>query len=483
MWVTPLVSRLGDTTGDGVVTRDDMPRVIFVSFDRSKVRSPLASQESINDPIPSELRAVDGATGAEVWTTAIGADNAHAVQSAATPALADIDGDGKVEIIAQQYILLPGVETIPGGPKINGKFSRGFLIAFNFDGSFKWVSDEWTRRSDEIEDGGAPAIADGDGDGFAEIAIGDHLFDHTGRLLWRGDGEKIGSTGHGPTSVLVDVDGIAGLELVAGTRVYRNDGSVLWDRELPDGHVALADLNGDGRNELVVRGSKLHVLNAATGADLVTAFIPPTRSTMGRECVAPPNDPAGENEDPCSIIPTNPAILDYDGGNDREIFTSSQELITGYKLVGGQLQEIFREDIYDGSGASGPAGFDFEGNGTEELVYSDENKLRTWTTGGTQTFEGDRQSVTIFEYSVVADIDLDGHAEMVVVSNSPFIPAQFGGVRAYANSGVSWAQARSVWNQHAYVESIISELGVPLFETTPTALPGFRNARARCVAR
>ena len=485
VWVTPLVSRLGDTNNDGFVTRDDMPRVVFVSFDRSKVSSPLALQESINDPVPAELRAIDGATGTEVWTTVTRVgndDNAHAVQSAGTPAIADLDGDGKVEIIAQKYILLPGVETLPGGPKINGKFARGFLIAFNFDGSFKWVSDEWTRRSEEIEDGGAPAVGDVDGDGFAEIALGDHLFDHTGRLLWRGDGTKIGSTGHGPTSVLADVDGQAGLELICGSRVYRKDGSILWDRaDLEDGHVALADVDGNGSNEIVLRGSKIHVLNGATGASLVTPFIPPTRPSMARECQRPTQTPGEDEDDPCSIIPTNPAILNFDGGNDLEIFTSNQELITGYKLVGGQLQEIFRKDIYDGSGASGPAGFDFDGDGDEELVYADENTLRTWTQGGTQTFAGSRESVTIFEYAVIADIDLDGHAEMLVASNSPFVPLAVGGVRAYANRGVSWAQARSIWNQHAYVESIISELGVPLFESTPTPLPGFRNARARCV--
>ena len=480
VWVTPLVSRLEDTTGDGVVTRDDMPRVVFISFDRARSPSPLASQESINDPIPSELRAIDGATGQEVWTVT---NPDHAVQSAETPAMADVDGDGRVEIIAQRFILLPGVETIPGGPKINGKFARGFLIAFNFDGSFKWVSDEWTRRADEIEDGGAPAIGDVDGDGFAEIASGDHLFDHNGRLLWRGDGVKIGSTGHGPTSVLADVDGVAGLELIAGSRVYRGDGTILWDRaDVGDGHPAIADLNGDGQNEIVIRGSLLHVLNGRTGADLVEAFQPPTQAGMGRECEAV-SAPAEGEDDPCNIIPTNLAILNYDGGNDLEIFSSNREIITGYKLQGGTLNEIFRKEIFDGTGASGPAGFDFEGNGTEEVVYSDESHLRTWSSPGTETFDGERVSVTIFEYSTIADVNNDGTAEMLVASNSPFFPSTVGGVRAYTNTGAPWANARSVWNQHAYVESIISELGVPLFEATPTPLPGFRNARARCIPR
>jgi hypothetical protein len=281
--------------------------------------------------------------------------------------------------------------------------------------------------------------------------------------------------------VLVDLDGQPGLELLAGSRAFRANGTILWDRNgVEDGNVAVADLDGNGTNEVVLRGRDLHVLNGQTGADLVSPFIPPTRPGMGRIC-DPQFVTTEEDDDKCNIIPTNPAILNFDGGGDLEIFTGNQELITGYKFAGGTLNEIFRENIFDGSGASGPAGFDFEGDGDEEVVYADEGYLRCWSDDNGQTFEGSRQSVTIFEYAVIADIDLDGHAEMLVVSNSPFIPAQFGGVRAYANRGVSWAQARSVWNQHAYIEDIISELGVPLFENTPTPLPGFRNARALCV--
>jgi hypothetical protein len=483
VWVTPLVSRLEDTTGDGVVTRDDMPRVIFLSFKESDVSMTAglnpSSQESINDPVKANLRAVDGATGREVFTVTA---DALALQSASTPAIVDLDGDGRVEIIANKWVLLPGVETIPNGPKINGKFSRGSLIAFNADGSFKWESDEWTRRSEEIEDGGAPAVGDVDGDGFAEIALGDHLFDHNGRLLWRGDGTKIGSTGHGPTSVLADVDGQPGLELVCGTRVFRADGRILWTRDdLEDGHPAVADLDGDGDNEVVVRGSTLFVLNGQTGASLTQGFQPPTRAGMPATCDAGPPDPGSEgSDDPCNIIPTNPAIADYDGDGRLEIFTGNQELITGYRFTGTALQEIFREDIYDGTGASGPAGFDFEGDGAQEVVYSDEAHLFAYSETGGTIYDADRGSATIFEYSPIADINLDGHAELLVASNSAFIPAQFGGVKAYRNRGTSWAQARAVWNQHAFLEDLVGELGTPLFSSTSTAYPGYRTTRSAC---
>lgn len=487
VWVTPLVSRLEDTNGDGSVTRDDLPRVVIISFDRADSSASVVGgigggdQSSINDPIPSNLRALDGPTGNEVWTVT---DEALAVQSASTPAIIDLDGDGRVEIIANKYLLLPGVEDIPGGPKVNGKFARGSLLVFNFDGTLKFETDEWTRRSNELEDGGAPAVGDVDGDGFAEIALGDHLYDHNGRLLWRGDGSKIGSTGHGPTSVLVDVDGQPGLELVAGTRVFRKDGTILWDRaDLEDGHPAVGDLDGDGDNEVVIRGSELHVLDGATGASLTNPHKPPSQLGMPFECETPNPLPEGE-DDPCSIIPTNPAIIDFDGDGTREIINASKELITAYHFTGTALQEVFRngfgDPIFDGSGASGPAGFDFNGAGGQEIVYADEGSLKVWTSPDALIYDTNHGSATIFEYSTIADLDLDGHADMLTVSNSFLLAANFGGVKRVRNQGVSWAQARPTWNQHAYVESLVSELGTPLFQAAPQALPGYRTTSSRC---
>lgn len=477
-WSTPLVSRLEDTNGDNVVTRDDMPRVVFVSFNQADAPEYLSSggitgsQEQVNDPVPGILRAIDGATAAEVWTNA---DEAARLNSSVTPAIVDLDGDGCVEIIGSKYLLLPGVEAIPNGPKVHGKFARGNMLAFDCTGRLKWESQEWTRNQDELEDAGGIAVGDMDGDGFAEVAVGSHVYDHNGLLLWVG-ARGTGSGGHGPASFFADVDGAPGLELVAGATIYRNDGSILWDHVddvLFDGLPAVADLDNDGDTEVVMRSREVWIWDGATGSVVAGPRVPPTTPAMGADCASDPNN----SSDECDIIPNNVAILDIDGDGDLEIAVASQSIIITYD---DHLNEVWRADIFDGTGASGPAGFDFEADGTDNIIYADESTVWSWSETGSPVYQASRSSVTMMEYTPIADIDNDGHANLLAGSNEP----QFNfadGLDAFQNTGVRWAQARGIWNQHAYVEGLISELGAPIPNTGAMPLDGFRTASAQCI--
>jgi hypothetical protein len=485
VWTTPLVSRLEDTDGDGVVTRDDTPRVIFISFDHDDNQAVISpdDQDHINDPTPGILRVLDGATGAEVFT-----NTEHLLNSSVTPVVADIDADGFPEIVAQKWIVLEGVEDIPDGPKIKGKFVRGNLMAFEHDGTFKWESEEWTRSQDEIEDSGALAVADIDGDGFGEIAVGDHVFQHTGELRFAG-GKGTGSTGHGPISAFADLDGQPGLELVAGRTAYRQDGSILWDRSdlntefggetfVFDAHPAIADLDGDGQNEVVLRGGDLYVLNGRTGATLAGPLNPPTDMAMGDECDAGELE-EGE-EDPCNPIPTHPVILDVDGGGDLEIAIGNTNVLLVYKFTGSGFSELWRVPVSDQTGASGPIGFDFEDDGLQSVVYNDEGHVYVYDDRGNVIYDASRASVTLAETTAVADINNDGHANLVIGSNEPFIGLA-DGLDMLSNTGTSWPHARSIWNQHPYVEGLVGELGTLLFHPGGMpALNGFRTATAQC---
>ena len=71
------------------------------------------------------------------------------------------------------------------------------------------------------------------------------------------------------------------------------------------------------------------------------------------------------------------------------------------------------------SAATGSSVFDFQGNGKAEAVYSDEDYLRIYNgTTGNVVFQTCNTTGTLIEYPVIADIDNDGHADIVVVSNA-----------------------------------------------------------------
>ena len=72
----------------------------------------------------------------------------------------------------------------------------------------------------------------------------------------------------------------------------------------------------------------------------------------------------------------------------------------------------------------------------------------------------DRSSGTLIEYPVVADVDNDGAAEVLVVSNENFDGRQLTPtLQVIRDSEDRWIQARRIWNQHTYHVTNINEDG------------------------
>jgi len=182
----------------------------------------------------------DGGTGAVKWT-------ARTRGSDSPPAAADIDGDGRLEIL-------------------HGEFG-GYVICMNAeDGSIAWELAVDTRSWIQT----APTLLDADGDGALDFVVatwnrtaGDtnavYAYRASDRsLLWRTPLADV--VYHGTAVADLDRDGKP--ELVIGdysgtiTALNAEDGSIAWTYEHPDGYYAgapasIADLNGDGRCEIV----------------------------------------------------------------------------------------------------------------------------------------------------------------------------------------------------------------------------------------
>jgi hypothetical protein len=134
--------------------------------------------------------------------------------------------------------------------------------------------------------------------------------------------------------------------------------------------------------------------------------------------------------------------------------------------------------------------FDFLGNGKAEVVYSDEEYMRIYDgTTGNVLFKVCNTTGTLVEFPVIADVDNDGHADIVVVSNayasgSPEYQCNDGtaiaqsGVRVFGDANGTWVRTPPVWNEHAYhITNVTPDGLIPVHELPNYKQPGFNNFR------
>jgi hypothetical protein len=390
---------------------------------------------------------LDGRTGQEIWSLDKASANSSGFAGLST-ALGDVDGDGNMDVLAVTgegfVVMIDSKGTVVR--------TSDLPIPGNGNGTFGW--------------GGGLAIADIDHDGFPEIAYGPTLYTTTNGAitrLWSGTA-GIGSTQiYEALSTFAELDGGADgkMELLAGRTAYKADGTLLWNRtDINDGFPATGDFDGDGKPEVVIIGADtVRILDGATGADDLPA-------------VALPGNGAGGP----------PTVADFDGDGKAEIGVAQQNLYSMLKpnYAAGTLDLVWQVPNHDlSSSVTGSSVFDFEGDGKAEVIYADECFL--WVFDG-QTgavrFATFTTSFTGTEASVVADVDGDGHAEIVMVSNradpssagwnckdaagnpstvngvtwqpGPAGNDAYAGIHVFGDKANSWVGTRTLWNQHTY---------------------------------
>jgi hypothetical protein len=412
------------------------------------------------------LRALDGKTGLEKWpATADVYLDANRVSPRGTPAAADLDGDGTIEIVA---------------PKMGGG-----LIAFNANGSFRWRS---TKTAGGDYDGAmnspTVAIADMNHDGKAEIVVGAVVLDYTGKIIF-GEGNEFAGTnspGYGAVSILADVDNDTVMEVLTGQAAWKLNGTKLWDCAVttfcgfgaapPDGYPAISDLDDNGTPELIViANGNVRIQNAVTGAKIADAHDMPGTGLGGP-----------------------PTVADFDGDGKMD-FSSANG--TSYNVFGfapspsPHVIDKWSKTTQDGSSnVTGSSVFDFEGDGQAEVVYGDECYFRVYRgSDGFELFKVASSSATIHEYPVLVDVDGDNRTEVVVVANdanhvggsvdcNDYVAGETfrHGVFVYGDANNKWVRTRKLWNQHAYhITNIDSDGKLPNPE--PDSWKNFNNYR------
>ncbi|NUP11568.1 MAG: VCBS repeat-containing protein [Polyangiaceae bacterium] len=457
--MTPVVLSLDDDDCDGKVTARDIPEIIFSTF---------TSGAYTASGVLHAISVVEGAV-IDKWS----ATGIHP-----TKQLAAGDFDGQ-----------PGNEVV-------GCMADGTIRAFAGDGSTLWTTGAMSCFM--------PSIADLDGDGAVEIVVEGGILDGaTGAL------ENSFSAALASSFVVSDVDGDGELDVVTGSQVFHADGTLVVDTGVANVSSfyatgdwkspwpAVADFDLDGSPEVVVVDNLNHQLlvwrvNAAApgGFEIVRApvdingTIPPSACAVGSWGNTHGGGP--------------PTIADFTGDGVPDVATAGgvgYVVFDGADLLnpnagGAETIQWIVPTVDCSSASTGSTVFDFNGDGVAEVVYGDQQRIRVYDgPTGDVLAEFCNTTATLIENPVVADVDNDGHADIVAVSNayaagSPTIQCNDGvnsaqsGVRVFGAADGTWVRTRRVWNQHAYHVTNVTEDGaIPAIEAPNWEQNGLNNFR------
>ena len=423
---SPLVGNLNDDNGDGVVDLCDTPDIVVVT------RNPDVG------PTHGGIVALDGATGAVHW-----ASWEHAFNWSITPALGDIDADGEIEIVAW---------------KANGGGGSS-LVALEADGTTAWESELAVTG---VVAWSSVELADLDNDGDVEIVTSRFIFDHEG-ANWTVLGSGIFYVNY---PVLVDLDGDEDLEIISGQAAYHHDGTLLYpdlidaDGGVAGGYPSVADFDGDGQPEVLTQTHGVLWLQEADGAVAQT-------TTLGSY-----------------VTHNSVAVADFDGDGDPEIATADRPDFTFFEADLSELAsfEVWA-DFEDEIGHEldvGTFAFDFFGTGTAQAIFRDNDHWQIATPEGGMDFGFTRTQLRSQNVPVVADVDNDGAAELVIVSDITQTEDPQYSVQVIGNAGDPWVPARRIWNQHGYHVTNIAEDGsIPSVEAPPWTVLNTWGAQAQ----
>ena len=390
----PAVGPLTDDNGDGVADANDTPDIVFITYGSGYPAG--------------TLRVVSGADGAEHLN--IPDQN---VQATGGVAIGDVDGDGWADIVV---------------PTADARIKM-----FDHRGRLQWTSVPLTGHIQGSSDN--PAISDMDGDGAPEIICGNAILDGQGRVVGKGTAGMAGVNGQnvGTTAFAVDIDGDGHQEVVTGNALYNRDGTLKASNRGEDGYPAVGNFDDDAKAEIVVvsggtvrlQDDDLRVLCSASipGADSVSYGGPPT-------------------------------VADFDGDGEAEFAAAAGSRYTVFERDCSVKWQTTTQDAT--SGNTGSSVFDFEGDGAAEAVYADETMLWAFNgaDGAVKLQSGQHTNGTWLEYPVIADVDGDGHAEIVVPNTSGKQ-----GIYVFGDAANAWMPGRTIWNQHAYHISNVNDDG------------------------
>lgn len=453
--MTPSVMNMTDDNGDGLTNSLDIPDLVFTSFDKAAngccttngvirvvngacnmdgtmttiatigtnidnsggialgnlhpatelgERAPEIVATMRVGAVAFRRTANDGSTWEELWRndTLPSADH---TRGGAQPSLADLDGDGRPEVIIGNLVL----DGLTGQKIWDGRETVGTAAGVGNNAFLGPVS----------------TVADINLDGMPEVIAGNTAYDGvTGAAIWSfafpgNNTDCSGSLACDGYNAIgnFDADPEAEVVIVRSGEVFvlEHDGTQKHQVLLPrdncpnneSGPPTVADFDGDGRVEIGTAGADYYI------------------------------------------------VVDFDCTGDPLPAGCDSENV---------LWKVANQDC--SSRATGSSVFDFDGDGAAEVVYADETSFRVFDgRNGNVIYEDTtHRSNTRLEMPIVVDVDNDGKSEIVVPEPNNGDP-NAGGIEIWQDAANNWVRTRRVWNQHSYHVTNISEDGqVPTTE-------------------
>lgn len=435
----------------GDLDGDKAPEIGFVSYYQGEYSS------------KGILRILNGMNGSSKFS--IATDNLMPYATTA-PLFVDIDGDGKAEIFYLHY---------------QGKKA----IALNHDGSLRWefpLDFNGSGLSALTECRGGFSAADLDNKGKADILAGNWIIseDSTRQPFLRDRMEEV-TPGCYSYAASLSTQANSELQIIGSSGVMNKNGRYLW-KFLRMGYAASANLLLDVPGvEVVVTGNGYFTIyNGITGAVIADKKLSEHSDLI-----------CGLNGSGAPVVGGGQATIgDFDGNpNTLEIAVATGKSLTIFNSRGEKIAGSVTQDC--SSLTTGLTSFDFNGDGKPEIIYADEQYVRVYEMDGSNNLKVIWAEInptgTLREYPVVADVNGDGYAELVVVSNNMWVEGEIlykneadrskarniTGLRVFGpTKEKSWMPTRAVWNQHAYMAANVTD---DLRATSSTNINGFMS--------
>ena len=428
----------------------------------------------------TQLYALHGDTGGEYFKVFYGNEP---VPSSSAFAVADIDLDGHPDIITV-------------GQESARTQSGKFLMVFDHTGQLKWISEPLPVFYQTSESAGygrayegdmsrsSITIADIDQDGTPEILVGIATagLGRIGYQVWDSQGNKLdyvftsGGSGPSPRSrvdvIDLDLNGVP--EIIMGSAAWTNQGDLLWSKPEFDQNFTTANLY-----------------------PLIANFDDDPYPEMVRwaRYPSPPGTLVAWNHDGSALwtvaYPGQEfggfgmiSIADTDNDGKADILVPPGGGNSTFRVLNSADGTLKWSQTAPGSGQdTGQTGWsatvmDMDNDGYNEVVYLDGARVfHVWDgrdgTVKLETPSGESGGSSQSSLPIFADVDGDGHAELVTIGAYALNPDL---IRVYESPQDDWPPMRAIWNQNAYHVTNINDDGtVPQFERPHWLLPGLNQ--------